>query len=251
VADLSVFRLHPHGVRITRAERLLNGEHVKSPMMHAGLRHCGPLAHANSSGWWIFSPIDLDVVYRGDGEWDYEPLSSYSFEEVDVVGRNLRAEDKYKTRARTHIAVGKVEPDTIQIWTGCIFRTPPGCVLLLTTPLNFVDAFRRPFHVQQAVLETDWLPYDIWLNVKFHRVGECARIRRADSVPLAQVVPMTRAAYDRNLTHVERLMDRDDPPCQEIWRDWQDYNYAKWIRLGEKDPSTYYWKRRDAVTRFR
>jgi hypothetical protein len=250
VADrvqLSVFRLHPDGVRITRAERLLNGEHIKSPMMRTGLRHCGPLSHANSSGWWIFSPIDIDVTYLGEGRWEVETLSSYDLDEVDVVRRNLRPADRYRTCARTHVSIGTVEPDTVQVWTGCIFRTPPGCVLLLTTPINFVDAFRRPFHVQQAVLETDWLPYDIWLNIKFHRAGERAAIRRTDPVPLAQIIPMSRAAYDRKLTHVERVMNRNDPVCDEIWREWQEYNFEKWIRRGKKDPLTYYRRRRRAM----
>jgi Family of unknown function (DUF6065) len=246
-AELSVFRLHPDGVRISRAERLLNGEHVKSPMMRTGLRHCGPLSHANSSGWWIFSPLDVDITYLGEGKWEYEPLSSYALDEIDVVRGNLRPGDRYRTCGRTHISVGTVEPDTVQIWTGCIFRTPRNCVLLLTTPINFVDGFRRPFHVQQAVLETDWLPYDIWLNIKFHRVGERAAIRRADSVPLAQLIPMSRAAYDRELTHVERVMDRTDPVCDEMWTEWQQYNYEKWIRRGEKDPLTYYRTRRRAM----
>jgi hypothetical protein len=230
-----------------RAERLLNGEHVKSPVMKVGLRHCGPLSHANSSGWWLFSPVDLDATYLGDGEWECKVLSQYSLEEVDVVQKNLRPEDRYRTCARVHISIGTVEPDTLQLWTGCIFQTPPGSVLFLTTPINFVDAFRRPFHVQQAVLETDWLPYDVWLNVKFHREGERARIRTTDSVPLAQIIPMTRAAYDRSLGHVERIMERDDPACTDLWNEWQDYNYDKWMRRGKKDPLTYYRRRRRAL----
>jgi uncharacterized protein DUF6065 len=216
-------------------------------MMQVGLRHCGPLRHANSSGWWIFSPLDLDATYLGQGNWDYELLSAYDSEEVDVVRRNLRPEDLYRVEARRHVSVGTVEPDTVQIWTGCIFRTPPGWVLFLTVPVNFVDAFRRPFHVQQAVLETDWLPYDVWLNVKFHRANERAQIRRTDPCPLAQIIPISRRAYDHDLTQVEKLIDRDDPACEQLWREWQSYNYDKWIRRGKKDPATYYRRRRAAL----
>jgi hypothetical protein len=216
-------------------------------MMRSALPFCGPMSHANSAGWWLFSPVDIDVTYLGDGQWDYRVLRAYGPEDIEVVRRNLRPEDRFRVEGRTRISIGSVEPDTAQIWTGCIFRTPPGWVLLLTTPINFVDAFRRPFHLQQAVLETDWLPYDIWLNLKFHRSGDQAEIRRADTIPLAQIVPMRRGAYDGALTHVEKVIDRADPECDAIWGEWQDYNYDKWIRRGRKDPATYRRRRRAAL----
>jgi Family of unknown function (DUF6065) len=245
--DLHVHRLHPDGVRIVRAEKLLNGEHVKSSMMQIGLHHCGPLRHANSSGWWVFSPLDLDVAYLGEGNWQFELRTPYGGDEAQIIRRNLRPEDKYRDATRERIAFGRVEPDTVQIWTGCILRTPPGWVLLLVPPINFVDGFKRPFHVQQGVLETDWLPYDVWLNIKFHREHEHAQIRRSDTVPLAQLIPMRREAYDREVRLFDNVIDRADPAGNQIWLEWQGYNYEKWLHRGRKDPTTYFRRRRVAL----
>ena len=61
-----------------------------------------------------------------------------------------------------------------------LFETPPGWGLQLRSPINM----RTPgFHVMEAMLETDWLQQDIWLNLVFHREGEKIELRREQWPP--------------------------------------------------------------------
>ena len=69
---------------------------------------------------------------------------------------------------RTRINYGSVEPNIITIWTGCIFETPPGWGLWVRNPVN--DYYRNdnkqlPYTIQEGILETDWMVYDIWMNI--------------------------------------------------------------------------------------
>src|SRR2546430_4484070 len=79
--SLKVWRVHPHGCRIVPAERTLNRT------AHAdGVRWCGPFTNANKLGWWIFPPVDADIVWRGGREFESEISSPYS----DADGHLIR-----------------------------------------------------------------------------------------------------------------------------------------------------------------
>jgi hypothetical protein len=93
-----------------------------------------------------------------------------------------------------------VEEAVVQIWTGCIFETPPAWGLPLRSAINCAD---DRFQVMEAMLETDWLQQDIWLNVAFHSPCERVELRRDSWPPLAQNVPVRRDAYEGAWEHVQ------------------------------------------------
>ena len=59
---LKVWRLHPSSCPIVRAEKTLHGAAHR-----AGVRWCGPFTNANRAGWWVFPPVDVDIVWKGGG----------------------------------------------------------------------------------------------------------------------------------------------------------------------------------------
>src|SRR5271165_2436721 len=55
---ISVWRLHPRGVVIKPADPTLGGQAPASAK-----KYCGPYMHANASGFYLHSPIDLDLSF--------------------------------------------------------------------------------------------------------------------------------------------------------------------------------------------
>jgi len=52
-----IFRIHPHGARIEKAEKTLKGQANKD-----ALTWCGPYSSANSYGWWLYPGFDVDII---------------------------------------------------------------------------------------------------------------------------------------------------------------------------------------------
>ena len=149
-----------------------------------------------------------------------------------------------------------METGVVQIWTGCIFETPPNWALHIRSPINFPP---RGCHVMEAVLETDWLQYDIWLNLVFDRPGEVVRLRRDEWPPIAQLVPVPRETYGARWRMEEEALNRNSEAADRAFRFWVQYNEKKFAGSGTddipfadppatKDPSTYYKERKRVST---
>lgn len=247
--ELEIWRLHPGGVRIVAAEKTLGGTaHTE------GVKWCGPFSTSNALGWWVFPPLDFDVLWRGGKTFEHKILQEYTDQDYHDLRGLIRPEDGVDPTVwsppggRTKFTWGAVEPGVAQVWTGCIFRTPPGWGLQVRSPINFPQ---RPFYIQEGILETDWLQYDIWLNLKFTRKNRWAFFRRNEFPPLAQLVPIRRDVYDPKWTATEGLINRDDPESEKIFKFWVNYNRQKYESGGnqfltpldlslKKDSTTYH-----------
>ncbi|HEX6490750.1 MAG TPA: DUF6065 family protein [Gaiellaceae bacterium] len=251
---LKVWRLHPSSCRIVPAEKTLNQTANKG-----GVRWCGPFTNANRAGWWVFPPVDIDIVWKGGAEFEYEELSPYSDADWHVTRFLLDEKDEEHVDTwscpggRMKFAWGLVEPAVVQIWTGCIFQTPPGWALQIRSPIN-VPA--RACHVMEAILETEWLYYDIWLNVVFDRPNELVRLRRDEWPPLAQLVSVPRASYDASWKLEEEVINRNSAEADRVFSYWVDYNRKKFASDGKnpmpltslKDSETVF---KDSATYFK
>jgi Family of unknown function (DUF6065) len=250
---LRVWRLHPSGCRIEQAERTLHGTANRG-----GVRFCGPFTNANRAGWWLFPPVDIDITWLGGTDFEHELLSPYDSVDRDLVRfladeEDLEHVDRWSgAEGRTKFTWGLVEAGVVQIWTGCIFETPPDWALLIRSPVNFPP---RACHVMEAVLETDWLHYDIWLNLVFDRAGETVSLRREGWPPIAQLVPVPRETYDARWGLAEETINRNSEAADRVFRYWVDYNRKKFAGDGRnpigfsdppalKDSSTYYKERK-------
>jgi hypothetical protein len=253
---LKVWRLHPNGCPIVPAEKTLHGTANR-----AGVRWCGPFTNANRSGWWVFPPVDVDVVWKGGRDFDARILTPYSDADDHLIRFLLRETDGaepdkwLEEGGRTKFSWGLVEEGVAQIWTGCIFQTPPGWGLHLRSPINYEP---RGCHVMEAVLETDWLQYDIWLNLVFDRRDEVVRIRRDEWPPIAQLVPVRRESYDARWALSEQLVDRSSEEANRVFEYFVEYNQKKFARGGTdrrsptdptlmKDSATYFKERKRAA----
>jgi hypothetical protein len=107
----------------------------------------------------------------------------------------------------------------------------------------------------EAVLETDWLPVYIWLNIVFDRKNEPARLRRDAWPPIAQLVPVPRDSYEGKWRIEDQLVNRNTPEANEAFEFFLQYNQKKFAGSGKDrasidDPSlttdsaTYYKERK-------
>lgn len=124
---------------------------------------------------------------------------------------------------RTRINYGSVEPNIITIWTGCIFETPPGWGLWIRNPVN--DYYRNdnkqlPYTIQEGILETDWMVYDIWMNIAVLETNR--EITISKDKPLAALIPFRRDAYE------EQWGLEKNEITKNVYKRWADYNYSKW-----------------------
>lgn len=231
--SLRIWRLHPRGVRVCPAEKTLRGD---APT--AAMRWCGPFAHANAYGFWVFPPFDLDVVWHGGRSFEHRFESLYTDEDASLVSRLQRPEDRYRYTPRKKIEFGSTLESVVSIWTGCIFQTPPGWSLMIRDPINInASAILR---VQEAILETDWMPYDIWINLQFIQQDKWVQIRRGEGwPPIAQLVPVPTAAYDPPWRLTDGPLERTSAKGSDLYDKWIDYNYKKWVAKGQKEPATY------------
>lgn len=261
---LEVWRLHPRGVRLAPADKRLLGE---APP--AALKWCGPFTYASEAGWWLYPPLDIDITYRPpadgagyDEKFDSNPdtfalkrlagcfehqlVGECAHEEARVIRKMLRARHRFRGERRQHYSLGDVEMNVASLWTGCIFKTPPGWCLHLRSPINL--AYDEPFRVQEAILETDWMPYDVWLNLKFFEYDRCARLRRDQHYPLAQLVPVPRASFAGEWGFTDHVISRvgdDKEQAGRVFDEWNEYNFRKWGgEAAEKDSATYRKERR-------
>ena len=250
---LRIRRLHPtQGARIVRANSKLQGpdgqcETLEWPRKDA-LTKCGPYVHANKMGWWIFPGVDLDFTYHGDNNWDVQEYTKFDMQKEQELLNSFppyeyKGEDGktkiHQFTPRAHVNAGLADHNIIQIWTGCMFRTPPGWCLLIRSPINAGESYNRPFHIQEGIIESDWMDYDIWMNLVVNRTHERVSIRQNMWPPIAQIIPIRREAYEEKWDIDDRVLSSEDPECAS----WQDYNWKKWDQTGQKESKTYFKER--------
>jgi hypothetical protein len=252
---LSIHRLHPNGCRIVPAEKTLQGS--ANP---GGVKWCGPFSSANKIGWWVHSPVDIDILWKGGETFEHKLYTPYSDYDHRYTRQLVRPEDGVDPDkwcmegGRTKLTWGAADAGVVQIWTGCIFKTPPGWCLHVRSPVNFEPL---PFHIQEGILETDWMQYDIWLNVKFHKKHHWASLRR-DGPPIAQLVPTRREAYEQSWETEDVMLTRDTEEGEKVTAYWLQYNRKKYESGGKqrlsaadptitKDSTTYFRERKEAL----
>jgi hypothetical protein len=250
---LKVWRLHPNGCPIVPAERTLSGTANKD-----AVRFCGPFTHANQAGWWVFPPVDVDITWRGGRQFEWEILTPYTDADDHLIrfliedGDEVTPGEWLTTEGRTKFTFGLLEEGVVQIWTGCIFEVPTGWALQLRSPINFP---RRPCYVMEAMIEADWLQYDIWLNLAFDRPNETVQLRREGWPPIAQLVPVHKETYDALWGLETELVNRNSEDANRVFEFYIQYNQRKFASGGKqrrsyedptllKDSATYYKERK-------
>jgi len=245
--QLKIWEVHPKACKIEKAEKSCKGV-----ANQAAVQWCGPYVNANQSGFWVYPPVDMDFVLE-DGKFKIINMESYDDEDYRIVRSLVRPEDHsdfekwiFPNSGRTKLTLGFVEPNVMQLWTGLIFQTPPGWCLHIRNPINFPP---QGFNIVEAVLESDWLQYDIWMNLSVTDVGKVISIRK--DVPIAQLVPTRRESFKGEWETSREPINRDSDEADKVFKYWLHYNKQKFEFGGNqaltenltKDSTTYFRER--------
>jgi hypothetical protein len=244
-----IFRIHPHGARIEKAEKTLKGQANKD-----ALTWCGPYSSANSYGWWLYPGFDVDIIChrepveggftgRWGGNFSYHIVGydNSDFEYMENFQNNIENKFPFKYAGLTHYAIDEPEINCISLWTGCVFQMPKDWSIMIKSPTNCGLIYEKssPACIQEGILEFDWLRYDIWTNFKFHEYEKPLRLRKNQDWPIAQLIPIHRSSYETQWVTEEIFMDSENSDCVNMFERYSEYNYKKWSLQGEKDPFTY------------
>lgn len=246
---IRIYRLHPQGVRFEKAEKTQHG--MANP---AAVKFCRPFSSCNALGLWLYPPIDFNVKWNGGKDFEHQLLEPWPNTEHDLVKSLVKPSDQVNSndfcppQGRSKFTWGSVEEGVMQLWTGCIFKTPPGWCLQLRSPINL---YNPDYHVMEGILETDWMQYDIWINVAFHTKNKWIEFRKNQWPPLAQLIPLRRESVDGDWKFEETIANRDDPESEEVFKYWLQYNKKKFSQGGKqyltkdrtKDSTTFFKER--------
>ncbi len=251
--NLEVWRLHPKGIRLEKAEKTLH-----NTANQAGVKFCRPFSSANSQGWWIYPPVDFDVILK-NGKFEYQLHDVWTNTEHELVKSLTTEKDKVDINnfcppeGRSKFTWGSVENNIVQIWTGCIFKTPPGWCLQVRSPINMPNS---NYSIMEGIIESDWMQYDIWINISVLKENQLIQFRKDQFPPLAQLVPIRRETCDAPWEiSSDLIVNRDNQEGENVFKFWLDYNHKKFEMGGnqylskdrKKDATTFHKERKKFV----
>jgi hypothetical protein len=249
---LKVWKLHSQACRIEPAEKTLHGT-----ANEGANKWCGPYNYANSLGWWLYPPAEVEIIWLGGHKFNHRQVTEYTDEDYHTIRKLIRPSDKVDPNkwcmpgGRTKYNWGAVDAGVVQLWTGCIFQTPPGWCLQIRSPVNTGP---KPYYVMEGVLETDWMQYDIWINLVFTQQDEWVTLKD-EWPPLAQLIPVRREAYEEDWKLQEEFINRNSKEANTVFEYYIQYNHKKFGLGGRqalsaydpsltKDSTTYYRERK-------
>jgi hypothetical protein len=244
--DLKIYKTHPKACRIEKAEKTL-----KNTADNNGIKWCMPYKIANQMGFWIYPPIDFEITWHGGKDFTYKNYEDYDDSDYGIVHGMLRAPELAKSEKWNHLGIGRskftyglVEAGVVQVYTGCIFKTSPNWCMQIRSPINFPE--RQPYYVMEGILETDWMQYDIWINLVFTQKFKPLRFKPDDQNPIAQLVPVHRQSFTSDWDMNTKMINDDSHDAKSAARFYIDYNVQKFTSGGNNNISDY--DKKDSTT---
>ncbi len=161
------------------------------------VQYCEAVTSATAFGWWLFPPIDLELLWDGsDVFWrceeapDWMPLHTAA-QLPDYAQEFDHAAPASLKGCSPPFLTALPEPGTVQLWTGLIAQTAPDWHLLVRSPANVPQA--GGICLFEGIVETDRWFGPLFTNMRFTRSHTPVRLR--SDYPLVQVQPVQRYSY--------------------------------------------------------
>ena len=160
-------------------------------------RYCEAVTSASAFGWWVFPPLDFQVIWDGadifwahDAEPQWQVLASSALAPDFAAAFDAAAPPALAGRAPPFLTA-LPEIGTLQIWTGLMARTRPDWSLLLRAPANVPPP--GGYTLYEGIVESDRWFGPLFTNVRLTRSHTPIRFR--SDFPLLQVQPLPRDLY--------------------------------------------------------
>lgn len=157
-----------------------------------GAVFCQPFIMANSFGWTVGLPFDIDLCLRGQSVYwredvrsEWQPLIAKANVRDFAFLSDHAPESAAKYCSIPLCAVGP-EANIVQFWTGLLVKTQPGLCTLVRPLVN-----RRndaAFDVIEGIIDTDWWLGPLIFPIRINREDEVIAFRRTMRVIQLQLV---------------------------------------------------------------
>jgi len=171
---------------------------------------CLPLTMANSTGWELLCPFDVEI------EWNGGPLA------VDITISSPDPQAHITGFAQSHFQRG-----IITFHTGYLFRTPPGWAVWCGGPPNWPKDGVYPL---SGLVETDWLPFPFTMNWQMTRAG---RVTFKKDEPFCFITLSEHRRLDRVQPHLRSL--NQDSQMARDYAAWRESRTDFMTRLEARD----------------
>ncbi len=185
-------------------------------------RYCDAVTSASAFGWWVFAPMDMEVLWDGsdiywyyDGAPDWIPLSP-SAQFPHQAARFDAGAPEFLKGCSPPFLTALPEAGALQIWTGLMARTAPGWSLLVRAPANL--PIPGGYAVYEGIVETDQWFGPLFANLRLTRSGSPIHFKA--EFPLIQVQPLPRQAYSDQV--LDGMSFAGDLAAMEE-HDWSDF----------------------------
>lgn len=181
---------------------------------------CLPLLIANQHGWWILNDRTFSAVWNGG-------------EELDAIRLHFDGGEVVPHSAMTHFGHGVL---TFSI--PYLFRTPPGCNLLVRGPTNQP---RDGIQALDAIVETDWNRATFTMNWIFTRPHTPVTFQKGE--PICQISPARRGEIE-SYHGILRDLD-DDPALKRAYTEWSESRnrFNADLRVPDSDAARQLWQK--------
>ena len=169
---------------------------------------CIPLSAANTMGWEILNPVDVQLRWSGREDGD----------RIDV-----RAASRDAFSPRPHFGAG-----TVTWYLPFLFRTPPEYGLMVTGPANQDKQHIVPL---DAFVRTDWIPFPFTMNWRITTAKETITFKAGE--PICRILP-----YPLELLNEMRIELHDlneDPAFMRRVSDWEQQRAVDYARRQEAE----------------
>jgi hypothetical protein len=186
-------------------------------------RYCDAVTAASGFGWWVFPPMDLQLLWDGESiYWHYPGATDWLL--LQSAAQFPHQSTRFDAAAPPELQgcsppflTALPEPGAVQIWTGLIARSAPDWSLLVRAPANLPCA--GGYALYEGVVETDHWFGPLFTNLRLTRTDRPVALR--SEFPLAQVQPLPRLAYgDETLDAMDVVPDMTGFQAE----DWADYH---------------------------
>ena len=214
------FKLLPDGRSPKRADRSGAGS-----LPGRAMRYCDALTSATGFGYWLFPPIDLQLLWDGDQVfWSFGdaaawlPLSGSQSGAAQYPGFSAQFDEFAPELLKGYsppFLTSLPEIGGVQIWSGLLARTRPGWSLNVREPVNLPST--PGLVVWEGVVETDHWFGPLFSNFRITRTDFVVRLRA--QTPFLQVQPIPQIAYRDEILNSVAIGDVTEMD-EECWSDF-------------------------------
>ena len=213
-------KLIPEGRPPKRADKSAAGS-----LPGRAMRYCDALTSATGYGYWLFPPIDLQLMWDGEQiYWSYDnaaawlPLSGAPSGAAQFPGFASQFDEMAPSEMRGYsppFLTALPELGGVQIWTGLLARTQPGWSLNVRMPVNLPGI--PGLTSWEGMVESDHWFGPLFNNFRITRTDFPVRLRA--HVPFLQVQPVPQIAYRDDTLNNPAVRGPEDMTD----KDWNDF----------------------------